>query len=139
MIYGHVSAKYIYVRLFRGTKHLSARSFFSYGVWAAMTFVLWIVAWIIAESIPVFNDLLSLISALFASWFTFGLPGIMWMFMNKGKWFSSPKMIFLFCCNVCMTGIGVAVCGIGLYTSGYQIHADSGQGSSWSCANNVDE
>ena len=75
VIYCHVAAKYIYVRIFRGTKHMSKRTWLSVGSWIGIISILWILGWIIAESIPVFNDLLSLISSLFASWFTYGLSG----------------------------------------------------------------
>lgn len=61
VINGHVAAKYIYVRLFRGTDRMHNRSFVSVGSWVGITLVLWIIAWIIAEAIPVFNNLLSLI------------------------------------------------------------------------------
>lgn len=37
------------------------RSFLSIGSWVGIALAVWTVAWIIAESIPVFNDLLSLI------------------------------------------------------------------------------
>lgn len=40
---------------------MGERSFFSVGVWVLIIFVIWIIAWIIAEAIPVFNNLLSLI------------------------------------------------------------------------------
>ena len=40
------------------------------GTWVAIAFTLWVLAFIIAESIPVFNELLSFISALFGSWFS---------------------------------------------------------------------
>jgi hypothetical protein len=62
------------------------RSFLATGTWVAIGLSTWTVAWIIAESIPVFNELLSLIvrspnqmscallmplqSALFGSWFS---------------------------------------------------------------------
>jgi hypothetical protein len=68
VIYGHVAAKYVYVRIFRGTEHMSKRTWLAIGSWAGITFTFWLIAWIIAESIPNFNNLLSLISALFASW-----------------------------------------------------------------------
>ena len=61
VIYGHVASKYIYVRLFRGTRHMSKRTVLAVGSWLGITLVLWVVAWIIAESIPNFNDLLSLV------------------------------------------------------------------------------
>ena len=40
----------------------------SVGTWIAIILTLWTIAWIIAESIPVFNELLALISSLFAAW-----------------------------------------------------------------------
>jgi Transmembrane amino acid transporter protein len=62
------------------------------GLWIAINGTLWLAAWLIAEGVPVFNDLLGLTSALFASWFTFGLSGCMWFSMQfegvreRGTW-----------------------------------------------------
>ncbi|CAG8104657.1 unnamed protein product [Penicillium olsonii] len=61
VINGHVAAKYVYVRLFRGTDHMQRRTFLSVGSWTGITLILWFIAWIISEAIPVFNNLLSLI------------------------------------------------------------------------------
>ena len=134
VIYGHVATKYIFVRMFRGTPHLSSNSWYSWLVWSGIALILWVVAWILAESIPVFNDLLSLTSALFASWFTYGLGGIFWLFMNNGQWFASPRKILLTVTNFTLVVIAVAVCGIGLYASGWAIHSDAKSSSgSWSC------
>lgn len=122
--------------MFRGTKHLSARTWYSYGVWGAIALILWGLAWVIAESIPVFNDLLALISALFASWFTYGMSGALWIFLNWGNLFSSWRKTFLLVVNTLIFIMAGAMCGIGLYASGKSIHDDSGQGGSWSCADN---
>jgi hypothetical protein len=46
---------------------------------------------------------------LFASWFTFGLSGTFWLFMNWGKWFSSPRKIALTVLNLFVIGIGAAL------------------------------
>jgi hypothetical protein len=83
VINGHVAAKYVYVRLYRGTGIMNQKTFKAIGSWALIALVFWTIAWIIAEAIPVFNDLLGLISALFASWFTYGLSGVFWLHMNK--------------------------------------------------------
>ena len=40
------------------------RSFLSIGSWVAICLGVWIVSWVVAESIPVFNDLLSLIVSI---------------------------------------------------------------------------
>lgn len=61
VINGHVAAKYIYVRLFRGSDQMHKRNLMSIGSWIGITLVLWTIAWVIAEAIPVFNNLLGLI------------------------------------------------------------------------------
>jgi hypothetical protein len=66
------------VRLFRNSEDdiMHQKNFKAYGFWVLVCAVLWTLAWVIAEGIPVFNDLLGITGALFASWFTFGVSGI---------------------------------------------------------------
>ncbi|KAH8425153.1 uncharacterized protein LDX57_002902 [Aspergillus melleus] len=109
VVFGHVACKYIYVRIFRGTVHMHQNSFLAIGSWVGIALGVWVVAWVIAESIPVFNQLLSLISSLFGSWFSYGLPAIFWLYMNKGQWFSSPNKIFLTCVNLIILAIACAI------------------------------
>lgn len=40
------------------------RGLLSIGSWVAICIGVWIISWVVAESIPVFNDLLSLIVSL---------------------------------------------------------------------------
>ncbi|PKY08609.1 putative amino acid transporter [Aspergillus campestris IBT 28561] len=136
VVLGHVACKYIYVRIFRGSDMMHQRSFLSIGSWVAICLVVWVLSWVVAESIPVFNNLLSLISALFGSWFSFGLPAIFWLHMNRGRYFQTTAKACLTVVNVLILGIACAICGLGLYVSGVAIHEDSSN-SSWSCANNV--
>ncbi|KAJ5085062.1 hypothetical protein N7532_009833 [Penicillium argentinense] len=133
VINGHVAAKYLYVRVFRGTDHMHRRSLLSIGSWVGISLVLWIIAWIIAEAIPVFNNLLSLITALFASWFTYGLSGIFWLFLNWGRYVENWRKALLTSLNVVIVIIGGCLCGMGLWVSGKAIHDDSSS-ASFSCA-----
>ncbi|KAJ5203844.1 uncharacterized protein N7498_004723 [Penicillium cinerascens] len=136
VVNGHVGLKYIYVRLFRGTDNMHRRDLKSLGSWVAIGLTCWIIAWIIADAIPVFSDLLSLISSLFASWFSYGLPGVYWLHLNWGKWFSSPRKILLTAINMCIVVIGGCMCGLGLYVSGRAINEDASN-RSFSCADNA--
>ncbi|KAG9678998.1 amino acid transporter, partial [Aureobasidium melanogenum] len=136
VIYGHVAAKYIYVRCFRGTKHMNKRTKTSTLAWTGITLTIWVIAWVIAESIPNFNDLLSLISALFASHFTYTLSGVFGLFLNYGHWFDNWKQIAQFIANWGVIAIGATVCVAGLYASGTAIAADGGSGS-WTCESNA--
>jgi len=67
--------KYLYVRIWRkNPQRMGGRDLISVGSWVAIGLTCWIIAWIIAEGIPSFSNLLSLISALFASWFSCKCP-----------------------------------------------------------------
>lgn len=114
---------------------MGANTFLAYGSWVGIVAVLWIIAFIIAESIPDFNDLLSLISSLFASWFTYGFSGVFWLYINWGNWLKGGRKMFLTGVNLAIIALGVAICGIGLYASGKAIH-EGGGGGSWTCADN---
>ncbi|KAJ5458983.1 hypothetical protein N7530_010927 [Penicillium desertorum] len=133
VINGHVAAKSLYVRIFAGTDRMHKRDWVAMGSWVGIAFGLWVIAWVIAEAIPVFNNLLSLITALFGSWFTFGFTGMFWLHMNKGLWFSSPKKIMLTLLNSLAICVGVILCVLGLYASGSAIH-NNPSSSSFSCA-----
>ncbi|KAF8475034.1 transmembrane amino acid transporter protein-domain-containing protein [Kalaharituber pfeilii] len=137
VINAHVAAKYVYLRMFRGTKHLGAGSLYSNTVWVVILVIIWVIAWVIAEAIPSFNNLLALISALFVSWFTYGVSGVMWLHINKGGWFLNWKKTCLTVINfgICVMGIAIAV--LGLYSSGKAIHDQDANGlSAFSCADN---
>ena len=149
---GHIGLKYIYFRACRKSDLLHSRSWKSVGIWLALGLTCWVVAWIISEGIPVFSNLNSLIvchpfiknfqqtcltvlqSALFASWFSYGLSGIYWLHLNYGQWFSSPKKILLTILNVGIALIGLILCALGLYASGTAIHNDASS-TVFTCAN----
>ncbi|KAJ5699042.1 hypothetical protein N7462_001047 [Penicillium macrosclerotiorum] len=138
VVFGHVACKYIYVRIFRGERshHMHQRSWLATGTWVAIGLTTWTIAWVIAESIPVFNELLSLVSALFGSWFSYGLPAMFWLVLNKGQWFASPRKIALTIVNLLILAIACAICGLGLWVSGKAINESSSK-ASWTCANNA--
>ncbi|KAM0088313.1 hypothetical protein ACP6JD_008360 [Aspergillus fumigatus] len=137
VINGHVAIKYVYLRIFANKKErIHKRDWVAVSSWVAIALSLWTVAWIIAEAIPVFSNLLSLITALFASWFTYGLSGIFWLYLNRGQYLSSPRKMFLTIVNLFCLVFGAVLCGLGLYVSGKAIH-DNPSSMSFSCANNA--
>ncbi|CAG8885792.1 unnamed protein product [Penicillium egyptiacum] len=130
VINGHVAAKSLYVRIFAGTDRMHERDWVAMGSWVGIAFGLWVIAWVIAEAIPGFNNLPSLIASL---WFIFGFTGMFWLHMNKGLWFSSPQEIMLTLLNSLAICVGVILCVLGLYASGSAIH-NSPSSTSFSCA-----
>ncbi|PWY68005.1 neutral amino acid permease [Aspergillus sclerotioniger CBS 115572] len=134
VVNGHIGLKYIYFRACHKSDLIHSRSRRSVAIWIGLGLVCWIVAWIIAEAIPVFSDLNGLISALFASWFSYGLSGIYWLHLNYGQWFAGPRKICLFVLNVAVAVFGLVLCVLGLYASGTAIHNDANS-NSFTCAN----
>ncbi|EMD38128.1 hypothetical protein CERSUDRAFT_113275 [Gelatoporia subvermispora B] len=123
VINGHVCAKLIFVRIFRmndGTKsrHMTSHSVLGWLTWIGICVVIWVMAFIIAEVIPFFNDLLGVISALFASWFTYGISGIFWFHLTppSERW-STPwqRVKTIFWGSLVLAGAFIMVAG--LYSS----------------------
>ncbi|KAH7368079.1 aromatic and neutral aliphatic amino acid permease [Plectosphaerella cucumerina] len=139
VIYGHVAARYIFTRIFRDTKHMVRRTKLSGIAWVGITFGIWALSMVIAESIPVFNNLLGLIAAAFASWFSYGLPGVFWLFLHKGDYFSDWKQMCRFGMNVLLFITGLLICVLGLWASIEAIIADSALTKPWTCASNAAE
>ncbi|CAG8188520.1 unnamed protein product [Penicillium olsonii] len=139
VVNAHVAVKFIYVRIFRGTNSIHSGSFTARAVWAIICVVLWVLSWVIAEGIPVFNDVLGLASSLFASWFSFGLPGLFWLYLNRTCWFLTRRQQILFCVNILLVFVGFLICIVGLYSSIRSIFhnlRDGVGGGSFSCADN---
>ncbi|KAJ5157275.1 uncharacterized protein N7482_008375 [Penicillium canariense] len=132
VVNGHIGLKYIYFRICAKSDLLHSRSWKSIGLWLGLGVSCWFAAWVIAEAIPVFSDLNSLISALFASWYSYGLSGVYWLHLNAGQWWASPRKIAMTVLNMAIVLVGFILCGLGLYSSGTAIHNDHGS-SSFSC------
>ncbi|KAH8196262.1 hypothetical protein TruAng_009564 [Truncatella angustata] len=135
VIFAHVNAKYIYLRMFAGTRYLHSRGLVATGSWIGLGVLTWTIAWIIANSIPNFSDLLGFVSALFGAWFSFGVPGFLWMYLNHGQWFLNWRKTCLFFVNLALILLGFIIFGVGLYASGWSMSQDS-SGKVWSCADN---
>ncbi|CAG7944055.1 unnamed protein product [Penicillium olsonii] len=85
--------------------------------WLSIILVTVIVAFIIAEVIPFFSDLLSLMSALFISGFTFYFPAMMWFFLLREGPITTPRNIALAILNGIIFLLGLLILVAGTYTS----------------------
>lgn len=64
-----VSSRYIFFRIFRNSEHKHSNSFKAWATWCAIVATTWVGAFVLAEVIPFFSDLLSLMSSLFGQYF----------------------------------------------------------------------
>ncbi|KAF2035399.1 hypothetical protein EK21DRAFT_54041 [Setomelanomma holmii] len=135
VVNGSVACKYIYVRIWAGTNVIHKNSFKSIGSWLAICAGAWLFSYILAESIPNFNIFLGLIGALFGSWFSYALPPCLWLYLHKGKLFSTKRETALTILNCFVFLLGVTIFSLGMWSSGVELSNGSG-GKPFSCANN---
>ncbi|KAI2778916.1 transmembrane amino acid transporter protein-domain-containing protein [Daldinia loculata] len=83
VLYASVSARFIFFRIFQNTHHKNEHTLIGWGTWTLILFVTWVLAFVIANSIPFFNSLLALMSSLFDSFFGFIFWGLAYFRMRK--------------------------------------------------------
>jgi hypothetical protein len=83
VLYASVSARFVFFRAFKNTRHLSSNTVVGWLAWAGILALTWILAFIIAEVIPFFSDLLALMSSLFDSFFGFIFWGVAYLRMRR--------------------------------------------------------
>ena len=138
-VYCLVTAKTVFARIFDfNSIHRRSHTVKGWTAWVVIIIVLWILAYIIGQAIPFFNDLISLISSLFDSWFGFVFWGIGYFFIYGRKSFSGWGMVEG-PLNILITLVGFVVLGLGTYTSVESIIESYNSGSiksPFSCTNN---
>ncbi|KAE8408379.1 transmembrane amino acid transporter protein-domain-containing protein [Aspergillus pseudonomiae] len=137
----HFSSKYIFVRILRGSEHLTANSFKHWATWLSCTFATTVLSYIIASAIPIFGDLVSLIGALLGTFMSFQPMGCMWLYDNwkNGREQPTLKWILLSSWSILTVICGSFLMVAGTYGSSVNIIASNkaASGSSaWSCADN---
>ncbi|KAL4893993.1 transmembrane amino acid transporter protein-domain-containing protein [Aspergillus ambiguus] len=145
VLYASVSARFLFFRLFDGTHHKGNHTLVGWAAWAGILACLWILAFIIAEVIPFFSDLLSIMSSLFDSFFGFIFWGVAYLRMRRadygpGFWRKRGLRGWLGAIlNVGLIGIGLFFLGPGTYASikSVILNYQAGTvGSPFSCADN---
>ncbi|KAL8376866.1 hypothetical protein RB595_007816 [Gaeumannomyces hyphopodioides] len=83
VLYASVSARFIFFRIFENSRHKNEHTLIGWASWAGILGATWLLAFIIAEVIPFFSDLLSLMSSLFDSFFGFIFWGVAYFRMRS--------------------------------------------------------
>ena len=123
VLYASVTSRFIFFRIFEGTRHKSSHTIIGWASWAGILAATWVAAFIIAEVIPFFVDLLSLMSSLFDSFFGWIFWGIAYIRMRRadlGPDFYKQRGIrgwVGFLMNIFMIMFGVFTLTVGTYVS----------------------
>ncbi|KAH6621580.1 amino-acid permease [Chaetomium sp. MPI-SDFR-AT-0129] len=83
VLYASVSARFVFFRIFQNSRHKSEHTLVGWATWTSILLATWILAFIIAQVIPFFSDLLSLMSSLFDSFFGFIFWGVAYFRMRR--------------------------------------------------------
>ncbi|PYH81876.1 hypothetical protein BO82DRAFT_414794 [Aspergillus uvarum CBS 121591] len=109
----HFASNYLFVRILRGSVHLTANTFTHWATWLSCTLAVTVSSYLIASGILIFHDLVSLISAFLGTFMSFQPMGCMWLYDNWRRGREQPTLRWAL----------------------LSIQKESG-GSAWSCADN---
>lgn len=116
-----VTARYIHFRFYKDSVTRFINTPKGWITWLLVLFGITLCAWILGESIPFFNDLLSLSSALFVSGFILYFPAVMWyMLICKGKWYARGNLLHAIAC-IFVFAFGILVLVGGTYSTAMDI------------------
>ncbi|KAF4123043.1 Transmembrane amino acid transporter protein [Geosmithia morbida] len=138
-IFLHLPAKYIFVRILRGSRHLSANTAVHWGTWLGCTVGTTLIAYLIASGIPIFGDLVSLIGAFLGASLGYQPPGFMWLYDNWKTDRRTWKWYTLVSWSVFLVVVGTFLTVGGTYGAVINIikSLDAGGTSKpWACADN---
>ncbi|QPK66786.1 hypothetical protein CNBG_10000 [Cryptococcus deuterogattii R265] len=131
----HLLAKYIFVRILGDTIHISRNTFIHNITWYACIVSCAVIAFTIAEAIPVFSHLLSLTGALTCAILCIQLETAMWLYDN----WKVPSRTMLWklkvAINVIMNLMGWFIMGVGTYAAVIEIK-NGGSNKPFSCSDN---
>ncbi|TQS33738.1 hypothetical protein Golomagni_05907 [Golovinomyces magnicellulatus] len=116
-----VALRYLHSRFWKNHPNRFIQTRMGWFSWILLVIAFTIVAWVIAEAIPIFSDLLSLASALFVSGFSFWIPAVMWFkLLCKGKWYTGRNLAISLGAILAFI-IGITTLGAGTYATIHDI------------------
>jgi hypothetical protein len=112
-----VVCRYIHGKVFAKSSARHVNTPKGWATWLGLVFTVTVLAWIIAEAIPVFSDILSISSSLFVSGLSYYIPPVLWfVLLKQGKWYDRENWRAAVCNGVVFV-IGIVILGCGTYAS----------------------
>lgn len=138
-LYVHVSAKYVFVRCLRNSRHLQANTVTHWGCWFGILAAMSLISFLIASGVPIFNYLLSLAGSVAFAPLALGLPGWLWIYDHAAYYKGTLWQKVLYALHVVLILISVFLTIGGTYGVIVQImnaYRDGQIDSAFSCADN---
>lgn len=127
-LYSNVSSQFLFHKIFaEDSRNRNNHTVVGWLTWSGLNLGLWLIAFVVAEVIPFFSDLLSLMSSLFDCWFGFVFWGVayfklikfyhgeytFWSYFKTATLLTKLEML----ANVGLIIIGLYILGPGLYAT----------------------
>ncbi|MCJ1312794.1 hypothetical protein MMC25_006470 [Agyrium rufum] len=119
-LYSHTAAKLIFVRIFRKSRHIHDHTILGWSVWTVLIVVMNAAAFVLAVGVPIFNYLIGIAASLFASWYTYGIAGMFWLYDTytyKGGMSAFSRRLVMTALNVLTVAAGAFICVAGTYVT----------------------
>jgi hypothetical protein len=112
-----VACRYIHGRIYQDSVVRYVNTTKGWVTWLTIVAVITVLAWIIAEAIPFFSELLAICGCLLVSGFSFYVPPILWYFLlREGSWYEKHNIRHAIL-NLLVFLVGICILGCGLYAS----------------------
>lgn len=112
-----VACRFIHGRIYQDSIARYVNTTKGWITWLSVVSFINILAWIIAEAIPFFSELLSICGCLLVSGFSFYIPPVLWFFLLKeGSWMET-KNVHHAILNLIVFIVGITILGCGMYAS----------------------
>ncbi|KAL1852592.1 hypothetical protein Plec18170_005723 [Paecilomyces lecythidis] len=136
-IYANVTAKFIYYKIMRQSRHAHSNTVIGWGVWILVMGSIWGIGFIFSEVVPSMGDFLSLLGAAFDSFFGFIFFAIAYWQLYKRELFSGLGRSVMTLIHLLVLLSGLFLLGPGLYAAVEAIISDySGSTTpAFACAN----
>lgn len=140
ILYTHIPAKYLFVRLLANSEHLSKNTVKHWVYWVGCVFACTAVAYLLGSAVPGFGDLVGLIGALLGTILCLSLPSYQWIYLHRERARTDKSLMFRLgmATNIIIILLGAFICVGGTYASVLAIKAtvEKTGAKPFSCADN---
>ncbi|KAF2703724.1 hypothetical protein K504DRAFT_363915, partial [Pleomassaria siparia CBS 279.74] len=136
-IFNHTAAKTTFVRLMRNSPHFQSNTWQHWTTWLGLNIGFGMLAFLMAEAIPVFNYILSLAGSVCFAPMSLMFPALMWMYDNGPQyWKAGVKGMAWYGFHVLILAIGSVLAVGGIYGTAISIKESDDMSVPFSCADN---
>ncbi|KAH7886490.1 transmembrane amino acid transporter protein-domain-containing protein [Phlebopus sp. FC_14] len=115
-LYSSITSRFIFLRVLHGLYHCYSNTLTSWSIWVAIVAATWCLAFVIAEVIPFFSDMLSLMSSLFGDFIFWPMAYLQLYPKGMARW-NSPMRTMETIFNYFLVLLGFYVLIVGTYIS----------------------